>query len=91
MQWTTMREPEPELEARKLRESKAKFVRKRNASEVEEKQRAEEEEALNAFLSGDWPIAEKESEVTAAIAGGGKRIWSEKWISSEAAVVNFHI
>lgn len=93
MQWITMREPEPELEVRKLRESKAKLVRKRNASEVEDKQRAEEEEALNAFRSGDWPIAEKESEVTAAIAGafGEKRIWSDKWISSEAEVVNFHI
>lgn len=62
-------------EVRKWRESKAELVRKRNTSEVDEKGQAKgDEETLNPFLSGDWPIAGKESEVTAAIAGDGRRV-----------------
>lgn len=52
-----------ELEDRTLTESNEKLERNLNVS-------IERDEETEDFLSGDWAIAEKDTEVTAAIAKG---------------------
>lgn len=59
IQWTTNRELE--LEDRTLTESKEKFERNLNVS-------IERDDETDDFLSADWAIAEKDTEVTAAIS-----------------------
>lgn len=61
IQWTTKREVE--LEDRTLTESNEKLERNLNVS-------IERDEETEDFLSADWAIAEKDTEVTAAIAKG---------------------